>query len=196
MGAPHLIGVDVGTSATKAVLIRADGVILAEASAPSRLIQPSPRHVEQDPDEIVQSVVETVAACVDRSGVRAGEVAALALDGQMAGIMMIDEHWDPVTPYDSWLDTRCSPYVDRMREHSREITALCGGPPTYSHGPKILWWMHERPEVFRRAHRVIQPAAYAAGRLAGLRGDDAFIDPTYLHFSCLADARRRKWSEE
>ncbi|MFZ5822942.1 MAG: xylulokinase [Bacillota bacterium] len=191
-----LLGVDIGTSGTKTVLIREDGATLAESSAPSRLITPAPGHVEQDPQEILKSAVDTIRECMQRSGVHPGRVAGIAVGGQMAGIMMIDRDWNPVTPYDSWLDTRCSPYVQQMREHSADVTAISGGPPSYSHGPKILWWMHEHPEVFGRAHKVIMPSAYVSGCLAGLSGDEAFIDATFVHFSNLCDSRRSAWSEE
>lgn len=192
----YMCGVDLGTSGTKTVLVGADGRIVAEAYEASRLIQPAPGWVEQDPDEMVGAALRTLAQCIQQSTVPPQEIAAVAFDGQMAGIATVDRQWRPVTPYDSWLDTRCSPYVERMRAHGDRILALTGGPPTYSHGPKILWWQHEHPDVFRRIYKFVMLAAYVAGRLAGLRGDDAFIDPTYLHFSCLGDTRAGAWSEE
>lgn len=191
-----LVGVDVGTTGTKAVLIRSDGTCLAEASRPSRLITPAPGHVEQDPDEILAGVLEAVRECVERAGVDPDQVAGIAVSGQMAGMMLIDRDWNSVTPYDSWLDTRCSRYVELMREHAGDITAIAGGPPSYSHGPKLLWWMHERPDQFTRAHKMVMPSAYVAGRLAGLKGDDAFIDATFIHFTNLSDAQQVAWSKE
>lgn len=192
----HLCGVDLGTTATKAVVVREDGHILAEATEPSRLIQPAPGVVEQDPEEMLDSVVRAVRACVERAALAPGAVAALCVDGQMAGLTAVDRAGRAAIPYDSWLDTRCAPYVERMRAHARAVCEHAGAPPTYSHGPKILWWRHERPEAFARIHKFVMPAAYVTMRLAGLSGDDAFIDPTYLHFTCLADTRRGSWSEE
>lgn len=191
-----LIGVDLGTTGTKAALIREDGTVLAEAHVPSRLIQPRPGHVEQDPEEMLQSAVDTIRQVMEAAGVEPAEVAGLALSGQMAGILLIDDEWNPVTPYDSWLDTRCDPYVAAMRPEAERIIAACGGPPTYSHGPKLLWWKNEHPEVFRRAAKFVMPAAYVAGRLTGLKAEQAFIDWTYVHFSCLADLREARWSDE
>lgn len=196
MSTRYLVGVDVGTTATKAVLVSEDGGVLAESAATAPLIRHGPDHVEQDPEEILRTVTDTVAHCMQQARVAPADVAGIALDGQMAGIMLIDRDWNPVTPYDSWLDTRCSPYVREMREHAVRITELTGGPPTYSHGPKLLWWMRERPDVFARASRLVMPAAFVAGKLAGLKGEDAFIDVTYVHFSCLADARQASWSPE
>ena len=76
------------------------------------------------------------------------DVAAIAFDGQMAGVGSVDADWGSPTPYDSWLDTRCDAYVELMKAHADLVIQKTGGPPTYCHGPKILWWKHERPEVF------------------------------------------------
>lgn len=192
----YLCGVDLGTTGTKAMLVSEAGKILAEAYEPSRLLQRGPGWVEQDPEEMVQAAIRTLAHCVRQAGIQPGSVAGIAFDGQMAGIATVDQDWQPVTPYDSWLDTRCGAYVERMRAHAGRIVALTGAPPTYSHGPKILWWMHEHSDMFARIHKIVMPAAYVAGRLAGLHGEEAFIDPTYLHFSCLSDTRAGAWSDE
>jgi xylulokinase len=115
----------------------------------------------------------------------------------MAGIMGIDRDWKAVTPYDSWLDTRCSSQVAEIdRKAAGLVAQKTGNIPSYNHGPKILWWKEERGEVYKRVHRFIQPAAYVGGRLCGLRGDDAFIDWTYLHFSGFADNRSLRWDDE
>jgi xylulokinase len=195
--ANYVIGIDVGTQGTKAALIREDSAIMAESFAPSRLIQPSPDIIEQDPEEIVESCVQTIRAVIDQSGVAPADIACLALDGQMAGTMGIDRAGYAVTPYDSWLDQRCGAYWEHLRRLGEErIIELTGCPITYAHGPKILWWKHERPGIYGKIARFVQPAAYAAMRLCGLDAEQAFIDHTYLHFSGFADTRNRQWSLE
>lgn len=196
MRGTYLCGVDVGTTGTKAVLISDSGEVRAEAFDSSHLIQPAPGRVEQDLDEMVDETARAVSRCLQLSGVPARDVAAISFDGQMAGVSLIDEHWRPVAPYDSWLDTRCAHYVERMRGQAERIITLTGGPPSYNHGPKILWWKHEHPDLFARVRKFVMPAAYVAGVFAGLRGDEAFIDPTYLHFSCFGDVQAGRWSEE
>ncbi len=191
-----LIGVDLGTTATKAGIFAQDGTLLADATEESRLIQPRPGWVEQDPEDLYGAAARTIRACVDQSGVAPGEVAGISFDGQMAGIGTVDAAWGTPAPYDSWLDTRCGPYIEAMRPHEELIIRTTGGPPTYSHGPKILHMMREHPEAFTRVAKFVVPGGYVAGRMAGLRGADAFMDCTYLHFSCLADAREARWSDE
>jgi xylulokinase len=123
-------------------------------------------------------------------------VAALALDGQMAGVCSVDVGWGTPTVYDSWLDTRCAPYIEVMKEHEAAIIAHTGGPVGFAHGPKILWWKHERPEVFSRIARFVQPAGYVAGMMAGLKAEQAFMDYTFIHFSGFSDSRSGRWSQE
>jgi xylulokinase len=123
-------------------------------------------------------------------------VRGIAFSGQMSGIGSIDDRFEPATHFDSWLDTRCEPQIVRMQEASDLVTGLSGCPPTYSHGPKILWWRDQRPEDFGRIARFVVPGAYVAARLSGLGADEAFIDRTYIHFSNLSDTAASTWSPE
>ncbi len=196
MAKTYLIGVDLGTMGTKAAIFDTGGNLVALAFEESKLLYPKPGWVEQEPEDFYLSSLRTIKECLEKSGVEPGEVAALAFDGQMAGIGTIDDQWQTPTVYDSWLDTRCRPYIDRMREHQDLIIEKTGGPPTYSHGPKILWWKEEQPEVFRKIVKFVVPGGYVAGRMAGLKGEEAFMDYTYVHFSCLSDTRKAAWDGE
>ncbi len=196
MAQTYLIGVDLGTTGTKTAIFDSQGRLIADAYEESKLYYPRPGWVEQKPDEIHASALRTIKRCMTQSDVNPGHVAAIAFDGQMAGIGTVDDDWGAPTPYDSWLDTRCSPYIDRLRRHEERIIALTGGPPTISHGAKILWWMYEEPKVFRRIAKFVVPGGYVAGRMAGLEADEAFIDRTYLHFSCFSDTEDGRWSDE
>jgi xylulokinase len=191
-----LIGVDLGTAGTKAAVYDTEGRLLAQAYEESKLHHPRPGWVEQNPDDIYASALRTIRECLEKGDIQPATVAGIAFDGQMAGIGGVDEIWGTPIPYDSWLDTRCEPYIASMRSHEELIIRRTGGPPTTSHGPKILWWMHERLEIFARIHKFVVPAGFVAGRMARLPGEEAFLDYTYLHFSCLSDAERSAWSEE
>ncbi len=185
----YLIGVDLGTSATKAALYTTDGKLLAEASLEVPLYYPSPGVVEQENEDFYRTAAETVRRCIQDSGVDPRQVAAIAFDSQMAGIGSVDEDFRPATRFDSWLDMRCQPYIEWMdREAGDRVTALTGCPPTCDHGPKMLWWKNERPEEYRRIAHFVTPAGYVAGRMAGLKADRAFMDYTFIHFSGFSDA--------
>jgi xylulokinase len=192
---PVFVGCDLGTLGTKAAVVDDAGRIAGEAFEEVSLRYPRPGWVEQDLLEIESSAHRTIRTALEASG-RARDVAGVAFSGQMSGIGTIDDGFRPVTHFDSWLDTRCEPYIRRMEEHADRVVRLSGCPPTYSHGPKILWWKEERPESFRRISRFVVPGAFVAGRLCGLTASQAFIDRTYAHFTNLTDTERAVWSPE
>ncbi|MBM4091233.1 MAG: xylulose kinase [Planctomycetes bacterium] len=192
----HILGIDIGTQGTKAVLFHKDGKSLASAFRKSKLHQPSPGVVEEDPEEQFKSVCRCIKTCIAEVAIDPRDVAAIGIDGQMAGILGIDEGGRHITPYDSWLDTRCSPYISLMQKQAgEEIIRKTGGPASFNHGPKILWWKHEHPEVFEQIAAFVQPAGYAAMRLCGLNASRAFIDKSYLHFSGFADNPHGCWDD-
>ncbi len=193
----YLIGVDLGTSSTKSALFTVDGRKVAEASAEVPIYYPKPGIVEQNDDDFYSTAAQTVKKIITESGIDPREIAAIAFDSQMAGIGMIDEKFRPSARFDSWLDMRCQPYIDFMEEQCGDlITQITGCPPTCNHGSKILWWKNEQPEIYNNTAKYITPCVYVAGRMAGLKAEDAFIDYTYIHFSGFADNEKMGWSEE
>lgn len=191
----NLIGIDIGTQGVKAALFAPDGELLADAFEPSRPMRPAPGWVEENPDFQCASAIRLIRECVDKAGT--SEVAALAVAGQMAGVIGIGADGRAVTPYDSWLDTRCGPQITRLqREAGEAILRATGNAPSFNHGPKILWWKEERPDTWRHIAAFVQPGGYVAMQLCGLPAHRAFIDATYLHFSGFADTRGRQWDQE
>jgi xylulokinase len=192
-----LVGVDLGTSGTKASLYHVDGRLIAEASREVPLYYPAAGVVEQENLDFYQTAAATVRECVEQSGVDPRTIAAIAFDSQMAGLGSIDEDYRPATRFDSWLDMRCKPYIELMeREAGDRVTELTGCAPTCDAGPKMLWWKHERAEEYARIAKFVMPAAFVAGTMAGLTPDQAFIDYTFIHFSGFSDSRTLTWSDE
>lgn len=193
----YLVGVDLGTSGTKAALYQIDGKLISEASVEIPLFYPKPGTVEQDQEDFYTSAAQTVRTCIESSSVDPKDIAAIAFDSQMAGVGLIDDDYKPVTRFDSWLDMRCQPFIEWMdKECGDRITQLTGCPPTCDHGPKMLWWKNEQPSIYERTAKFVMPGAYVAGRIANLPADQAFIDHTYLHFSGFSDAQEATWSDE
>lgn len=193
----YLIGVDLGTSGTKAALYQIDGKLVSDASVEVPLFYPRPGVVEQENEDFYTSAAQTVRKCIESSGVEPKAIAAIAFDSQMAGVGLIDEDFTPVARFDSWLDTRCQPFIEWMdKEAGDRITQLTGCPPTCDHGPKMLWWKNEQPDIYQRTVKFVMPGTYVAGKIAGLTADQAFIDHTYIHFSGFSDAQKTIWSKE
>jgi xylulokinase len=192
-----LLGIDLGTTGTKAALYDMSAHLISEGRAEVPLYYPQPGSVEQDLRDFYESAAMAIRQCMDSCQVDPAQVAGLAFDSQMAGIGAIDENFQPVARFDSWLDSRCQPYIEEIdRKYADRVTALTGCPPTCNHGPKMLWWANERPTDYARIAKFVTPSCYVAGRAVGLRADEAFIDYTFLHFTAVNDAIAGIWSEE
>lgn len=193
----YLIGVDLGTSGTKTSLYKVDGTLVAESFLEVQLHHPKPGLVEQEMEDFYTSAAQTIKACITKSGIDPRDIAAIAFDSQMAGVGSINENYGPAARFDSWLDMRCQPYIKQMsKEAGDKITQITGCPPTCNHGPKMLWWQNEEPDIYQTIEKFLMPAAYVAGKLAGLAPRQAFIDYTYIHFSGFADSQSGTWSKE
>ena len=188
----NLLGIDIGTQGVKAALYATDGECRADAFEPSQPRRPEPGVVEEDPEFQLASACRLIRRCVDQAGT--ADVAAIAVAGQMAGVIGIGADGRAVTPYDSWLDTRCAGQIERLQRDAGDvILRATGNAPSFNHGPKILWWKEERPADYARIASFVQPGAYTAMRLCGLAAKHAFIDASYLHFSGFADTPARRW---
>ncbi len=188
----HLVGIDIGTQGVKAAIYSSEGERLAEAFEASQPHRPAAGVVEEDPEYQLASTRRVLRECVAKSGT--AEVSAIAISGQMAGVIGIGADGRAVTPYDSWLDTRCGGQISEMqRLAGDDVLKSTGNPPSFNHGPKILWWKGERPSEYGRVAKFVQPGGYVAMRLCGLVASDAFIDTSYLHFSGFADSCAKSW---
>jgi xylulokinase len=192
-----LIGVDLGTTGTRAVLYRPDGTPVAAAARDTPLRWTGPGRVDQDAEDFVSAAQQAIAQCVEQARVEPGGVEAIGVTGQMAGVLGMGSDGRAATPYDSWLDLRCADELERLdREHGDALVRISGCPPMINHAPKLCWWREHEPEVFSRTAKWVVPGGYVAARLAGLDVQDAFVDATYLHFTGLADARAGTWSPQ
>jgi gluconokinase len=163
-----VIGVDLGTTSTKAVAFDTAGTQLATASAGYPLAEPHPGWAEQDPAQILDAVlasVRTVASEVDRP------VAALSFSSAMHTLMGLDAAGDPLTPSLSWADSRATEQADRLRAGPDGGLALHRRTGTPVHPmaplPKLIWFREERPELFARVACWAGIKDYVLSRMCG-----------------------------
>ena len=121
----NLVGIDIGTQGVKAALYSAEGECRAEAFEPSRPLRPAPGIVEEDPEFQLASACRVMQECARKSG--ASDVAAIGIAGQMAGVIGLGADGRAVTPYDSWLDTRCAAQITRMRTEAGDAVLRATG---------------------------------------------------------------------
>ncbi|KAA9009365.1 xylulokinase [Histidinibacterium aquaticum] len=159
------IGLDLGTSGLKAILIDADQAVVAEASAPLEVSRPHDSWSEQDPADWIaacESAMGALAAKTDLSGVR-----GIGLSGQMHGATLLDASDRPLRPCILWNDTRSAEEaatLDAM-EGFREITGNIVFPGFTA--PKLAWVKRHEPETFAKVAKVLLPKDYLRLWLTG-----------------------------
>ncbi len=192
----HYIGIDIGTSGTKSLLIDSSGNILAEASAGYDVLTPKPLWTEQNPDDWWDATVKTVKSVVKQSKVKPASVKGIGLSGQMHGSVFLDKKHKVIRPALLWNDQRTAAQCE-------EITQLAGGRDelirmvanpalTGFTAPKILWLRSQEPKNFARLAKVLLPKDEIRRRLTGEFATDASDASGML----LLNVVERKWSTE
>src|SRR5687768_16831524 len=102
----YLIGIDIGTSGTKTILVGPEGKVKARATAEYPLYTPKPQWSEQNPEDWWQAACVTVREVLSKSGVEAKEIAGVGLSGQMHGSVFLDENHQVIRPALLWNDQR------------------------------------------------------------------------------------------
>lgn len=194
-----LLGVDVGTSAVKALVVDEQGTILATASAPLDLCTPRAGWSEQDPAQWWGATVASVRAIVHNPAVRASSIRAIGLSGQMHGLVLLGAGQRgprpaALRPAILWNDQRCAPQCARIEELAGGRDALvraCGNAalPGFT-APKVLWVREHEPDTFRRVGLILLPKDYVRLCLTGV----AHQDVSDASGTMLLDARTRGWN--
>jgi xylulokinase len=183
------LGIDVGTSAVKAILLDDEGAVRAQASAPLSVDRPQPLWSEQDPDSWWRATVDAVRAL---PSAERQAVEAVGLSGQMHGATLLDARDRPLRPAILWNDGRSDAQcreLERREPRSREITGNLAMPGFTA--PKLLWVRAHEPEVFARIATVLLPKDYVRLRLTGDKGTDLSDAAGTLWL----DVAQRRWSE-
>lgn len=192
-----VLAVDISRQGTKAALYDKDLQQVAAEFEEANLLTPAPGEAYQEPDDIMGSVKRTIERVLSDTNAKGSDIAAIAVSGQMGGIIGVKPDGSAVTCYDSWLDTRCGRYADEMREKAgKKITEITGSPVLYTHGPRILWWMHQKPEVYKDVAKFVTLYTYAVMQMCGLKADDAYLDYTCIQYSGFGDNKNKVWSDE
>ncbi|MHB8815670.1 MAG: xylulokinase [Steroidobacteraceae bacterium] len=183
------LGIDIGTSSVKAVLLAEHGAVSAWASSPLDVIRPAPGFSEQDPEAWWQATVRAVNGL--SAGARA-QVRAVGLSGQMHGATLLDEQDRPLRPAILWNDGRSAEEcleLERREPSSRAITGNIMMPGFTA--PKLLWVARHEPDIFRRTACVLLPKDYVRLRLTG----EKVSDMSDAAGTGWLDVGHREWSD-
>jgi xylulokinase len=190
------LGIDVGTSGTKTLAIDARGKILAQATADYPIYHPKPLWSEQDPEDWWQAVIKTVRGVIKHGKLKAGDVKAIGLSGQMHGSVFLDKRDRVVRRALLWNDQRtaaeCQEIESRAGGRSALIGMVANPALTGFTAPKILWLRNHEPKNFAKTVKVLLPKDEIRRRLTGVYASDMSDASGML----LLDVANRKWSTE
>jgi xylulokinase len=194
-GQPLFLGIDVSTTATKALLIDEMGELVAVASSPHTLQTPQPLWSEQNPHEWWDAALASIRSVLEKANASGARVAAVGMTGQMHGLVLLDEAGDVLRPAILWNDQRTQSQCDEIhrrigKENFIQITgnvALTGFT-----APKILWVKENEPAVYARARHVLLPKDYVRYKLTG----EYAMDKADGAGTVLFDLKARDWSAE
>jgi xylulokinase len=169
MATRAVIGVDIGTSSSKGVLVGLDGSILGTATRSHTVDRPQPGHVEMDAEIWWDEFVQLARELLDTSE---ADVVAAGVSGMGPCVLVTDDAGTPLRPAILYgIDTRATAQIERLTAElggADAIRARCGSSlSTQAAGPKLAWLAENEPEMFARARRLFMPSSWLAWRLTG-----------------------------
>lgn len=191
----YLLGLDVGTSGAKAVLVAEDGRVVATAMEEYPLSTPQPLWSEQNPADWWSGSRTALRRVVAESGVPAAEIAGLGLTGQMHGAVFLDAQDQVIRPALLWNDGRTAAQCAQITERvgAERLISIAGNPAlTGFQAPKVLWLREHEPEQYNRVRRLLLPKDYIRLLLTG----EAASDASDAAGTLLLDLQQRDWSDE
>lgn len=191
----HYLGIDIGTSGTKTLLIDSSGKVIAEADVEYPLHQPKPGWTEQDPEDWWKATVKTVRAVRKKSGVPAQSVRAIGLSGQMHGSVFLDQQDRVIRNALLWNDQRTAAECDEITRAAggrKQLIKLVANPAlTGFQAPKILWLRNQERKNFAKLAKVLLPKDEIRRRMIG----DYVTEVSDASGTLLLDVVRRRWSK-
>ena len=191
-----LLGIDVGTGGSRAVLCDEAGRVAASATVEhAPFAQPHPGWAEQDARDWWRAAAAAVRAALEGGGVSPEEVACVGLTGQMHGAVLLDARDEVLRPAIIWCDLRTHEQCRALTERvGRErLISLVSNPALEGFTlPKLLWVREREPEVWSRVRAVLLPKDYVRLRLTG----ESATDVADASGTLLFDVARRRWSDE
>ncbi len=171
----YLLGIDISTTATKALLIDEQGAVVGGTSTPHDLSAPQPLWSEQDPEQWWNATRKSIRDLLQVTKVDAAAIAGIGLTGQMHGLVMLDAEGTVLRPALLWNDGRASAECDAIRARLglERLVAITGNDAFAGFtAPKLLWVRQHEPEVYARTTQILLPKDYIRYRLTGAYATD------------------------
>jgi len=191
---PYLLGIDIGTTGVKTLLIDERGETVASCTVPHPLYTPRPGWTEQDPEDWWKGTVTSVQEVLRMSGVDPGAIAGIGLSGQMHSSVFLDRKDRVIRPAILWNDGRTTPQCRWIELAGEENLRRWVANPALEGftAPKVIWLRENEPENYRKVRTLLLPKDYVRFRLTGEKATE-YSDAAGTLF---LDVRNRRWSKE
>lgn len=192
----YLIGIDLGTTNIKGIILADDGTVVASTSRENRLLFPGPDMVEQDAALWWHNTVEILREITRKAGAEiVRRIRGISVSSQTVTMLPVDKEGNPLRNALIWMDSRSAPQLHRIIDSIglRKLVSIIGAQPAVAFLPnKILWFKENEPGLFHKTYRILQASSFINYKLTGEMTMD--IDQA-VRCQCL-DLRSLKWSDE
>ncbi|MFW5985014.1 MAG: xylulokinase [Halanaerobiaceae bacterium] len=190
----YLLGLDVGTSGVKALLITVEGEIAGSDTQSYPLSTPRSGWAEQNPNDWWQATKKAITNVIEKSGVQKGELQGISLSGQMHSSVFLDKNREVIRPAILWSDTRTSSQCEEIYERAgglKELIKYVSNPALEGFtAPKVLWLRENEPQNFQKIKHLMLPKDYIRFKLTGEIKTEVSDAAGTLFF----DVKSKKWS--
>ncbi len=191
----YVIGVDLGTSAVKLLLVNKSGKVVNEVSKEYPLIQEKTGYSEQKPEDWVEQTIAGLKELVQQFNGNVSEIDGLSFSGQMHGLVLLDENNKPLRNAILWNDTRTTPQCQEIYDKVGKTKFIEITKNLALEGftlPKILWVKENEPDIFAQAQTFVLPKDYVRYRLT----ETLHMDFSDAAGTSLLDVAQKEWSKE
>lgn len=188
----YFLGIDIGTTATKAVAFSQQGIVLHECALGYSMMHPQPDQSEEDPQEILDAVLGVIRNTLQHFNT---PPVLISFSAAMHSLMAVDKNGDPLTNLMLWADNRAAEIATILHaEHRAFALYQKTGVSVHAMSPycKLIWLRNQEPEVFRRASRFIGIKEYVFSRLFGVYA----VDSSLAAATGLMNRHTLNWDEE
>ena len=195
-GVIRVLGIDVGTGGTRAVIVDECGHVLASGTEEhANFASPQPGWAEQDPRDWWRAAGIAVRKALQSSSLSADSISCVGFSGQMHGAVLLDQAGEVIRPALIWCDQRTEQQTNELSQsigRDRLIALTCNPAMTNFTLTKLLWVREKEPQNWQRVRKVMLPKDYVRFRLTG----EAASDLADASGTLMLDVAKRTWSRE